>query len=224
RHGALRLTEKCRVILRGEQKLELRKQSKEEKIAKKAKQNNAIRPQDLPLWEALRTLRTTLAEQHGVPSFVIFHDATLQEMVRKRPQTLSDFSRISGVGEQKLARYGQKFVDEISQYPLSELLDNRLSETVNETLVLYQQDLNVEQIAQQRDIKTSTIYAHLADAIEVGLLDVREVIGLEDAAYKEIVFLIESLEDEDKGRLKPVYDALDGLYDYGVLKCVQATI
>ena len=223
RHGALRLTEKCRVILRGEQKLELRKQNKEQKTAKKSKQSNAVRPQDQPLWEALRTLRTTLAEQHGVPSFVIFHDTTLHDMVRKRPQTLSDFSRISGVGEQKLARYGQKFVAEISQYPLSELLDNRLSETVNETLVLYQQDLNIEQIAQQRDIKASTIYAHLADAIEVGLLDVREVIELEDAAYNEIVFLIESLEDENKGRLKPVYDALDGLYDYGILRCVQAT-
>ena len=224
RHGALRLTEKCRVILRGEQKLELRKQNKEQKTAKKSKQGNAIRPQDQPLWEALRTLRTTLAEQHGVPSFVIFHDATLQDMVRKRPQTLSDFSRISGVGEQKLVRYGQKFVDEISQYPLSELLDNRLSETVNETLVLYQQELNIEQIAQQRDIKASTIYSHLADAIEAGLLDVREVIDLNDSAYNEIVFLIESLDDENKSRLKPVYDALDGLYDYGILRCVQATM
>jgi ATP-dependent DNA helicase RecQ len=224
RHGALRLTEKCRAILRGEEKLELRKQNKEQNTAKKSKQSNVVRPQDQPLWEALRALRIVLAEQHGVPPFVIFHDTTLQDMVRKRPQTLSDFSRISGVGEQKLARYGQKFVDEIREYPLTELLDNRLSETVNETLVLYQQNLNIEQIAQQRDIKTSTIYTHLADAIEVGLLDVREVIGLEDAVYKEIVFLIESLEDQDKSRLKPVYDALNGLYDYGVLKCVQATI
>lgn len=222
RHGALRLTGKCRSILHGEQKLELRKQSKEQNTVKKSKKNNAVRPQDQPLWEALRALRTALAEQHGVPPFVIFHDATLQEMVKKRPQTRSDFSRISGVGEQKLVRYGQVFIEKISQYPLSELLDNRLSETVNETLVLYQQGLSIEQIAQQREIKTSTIYTHLADAIEVGLLDVREVIGLDDAAYKEIVFLIESLEEEEKGRLKPVYDALDGEYEYGILRCVQA--
>jgi ATP-dependent DNA helicase RecQ len=224
RHGALRLTEKCRSLLRGEQKLALRKQVKEEKVARKSKQKNEVRPQDAPLWEALRALRTTLAEEHGVPSFVIFHDATLQEMVEKRPQTLNDFNKISGVGGQKLSRYGQAFIDEIKNFPLSELLDNRLSETVNETLMLYQQDLTIEQIAQQREIKSSTIYTHLADAIEVGLLDVRNVIDLDDASYNEVVSLIESFAEEEKGRLKPVFDELDGEVDYGVLKCVQASI
>lgn len=224
RHGALRLTEKCRSLLRGEQKLELRKQAKEEKVAKKSKQKNQVRPQDAPLWEALRAVRTALAEQHGVPSFVIFHDATLQEMVKKRPQTLNDFNKISGVGSQKLARYGQAFIDEIKKYPLSELLDNRLSETVNETLMLYQQELTIEQIAEQREIKTSTIYTHLADAIEAGLLDVRNVIDLDDASYSEIVRLIESFSEEEKGRLKPVFDELDGEVDYGILKCIQSAM
>jgi len=224
RHGALRLTEKCRSILRGEQNLALRKQPKEEKSAKKSKQKMAVRPQDQALWEALRAVRTTLAEESAVPSYIIFHDSTLQDMVKKRPQTLNDFSGIFGVGGQKLARYGQAFVDEIIQHPLSELLDNSLSETVNETLMLYQQEQNVEQIALKRDIKISTVYTHLADAIEIGLLNVRDVIDLEDAAYNEIVFLIESLEDEHKGRLKPVYDTLDGEYEYGILRCVQAAI
>lgn len=224
RHGALRLTEKCRVLLRGEQKLELRKQAKEEKTVKKSKQKHAVRAQDNPLWEALRALRISLAEEHGVPSFVIFHDATLQEMVKKRPQTLNDFGKISGVGGQKLARYGQAFMDEIKKYPLSELLDNRLSETVNETLMLYQGDLTIEKIAQQRDIKISTIYTHLADAIEVGLLNVRDVIDLDDARYNEIISLIEYFSEEEKGRLKPVFDELDGEIDYGVLKCVQAAM
>ncbi|MFW5447826.1 MAG: helix-turn-helix domain-containing protein, partial [Methylophagaceae bacterium] len=105
-----------------------------------------------------------------------------------------------------------------------ELLDNRLSETVNETLMLYQQDLSIEQIAQQREIKTSTIYMHLADAIEVGLLDVRNVIDLDDAAYNEVVSLIEAFSEEEKGRLKPVFDELDGEVDYGVLKCIQAAM
>jgi len=224
RYGALQLTEKCRAILRGEQNLALRKQRKEEKITKKSRQKTSVRPQDQALWEALRTLRTTLAEEHGVPSFVIFHDATLQDMVRKRPLSLQDFSRVSGVGDQKLTRYGQVFINEISQHPLSELLDNRLSETINETLILYQQGIKVEQIAQQREVQTSTIYTHLADVIEVGLLDVRDVVGLSDSIYNEIIFLIESLEEEDKGRLKPIYDALDGEIDYGILRCVQAAI
>lgn len=222
RHGALRLTEKCRALLRGEQKLELRKQAKEQTVAKKSKQKNTVRPQDAPLWDALRIVRMTLAEEHGVPPFVIFHDSTLQEMVKKRPQTLNDFSRISGVGEQKLSRYGQAFVDMIKQYPLADLLNNRLSGTVNETLMLYQQDISIEHIAQQRELGISTIYTHLADAIEVGLLNVRDVIGLEDSRYNEIVYLIESFDEEEKGRLKPVYDELEGEVEYGILKCIQA--
>jgi ATP-dependent DNA helicase RecQ len=224
RHGALCLTEKCRLILRGEQTLELRKQVKQDKTTLDKKQKMAVRPQDKPLWEALRALRTSLAEDMGVPPYVIFHDATLQEMVKKRPLTEEDMNRISGVGGQKLARYGKVFLAEISQYPLSELLDNRLSATVNETLVLYQQGIDIVQIALQREVKASTIYTHLADAIEVGLLDVHDVTGLSKAEFNEIVFVLESQEDQDKGRLKPVYDELAGEYDYGLLKCVQAAI
>ena len=224
RHGALRLTEKCRPILRGEQKLDLRKQTKEEKLVREKKQKSPVRPQDQPLWEALRSLRLELAEESGVPPFVIFHDSTLQEMVKKRPKTFDDIRRISGVGEQKLARYGQKYLNEIAKFPLDELLNNNLSATVNETLVLYQQGISIDKIAQQRDVKETTIYTHLADAIEVGLLDVRNVIKLEDDEYDEIVFSIESMEDDDKGRLKPVFEALDEEYDYGVLRCVQASI
>jgi len=224
RHGALCLTEKCRAILHGEQTLELRKQSKPEKLSKEAKKNKSVRPQDQVLWDALRALRLSLAEEAGVPPYVIFHDATLQEMIKTRPQSLTEMNKISGVGEQKLARYGQPFLDEITLHPLSELLNNRLSATVNETLMLYQQDLDVEQIATQREVKSSTIYTHLADAIEVGLLDVRDVTGLSDGEFNEIVYVIESQEEQEKGRLKPVYDELDGEYDYGILRCVQATM
>jgi len=222
-HGSLVLTEKCRQLLRGEQTLQLRKQTKPEKTAKEKKQNSSVRPQDETLWEALRALRLKLAEENGVPPYVIFHDATLHEMLKIRPTTQVDLAKISGVGEQKLMRYGQDFINEIAQYPLSELLNNRLSATVNETLIYYQQGIDIEQIAQQREVKTSTIYTHLADAIEVGLLDVREVLDLSDAEYNEILFVLESQEDQEKGRLKPVYDELDGEVDYGILRCVQAS-
>jgi ATP-dependent DNA helicase RecQ len=224
RHGALRLTEKCRPILRGEQQLDLRKQSQEEKISKETRQKAPVRPQDQILWDALRSLRLKLAEEAGVPPYVIFHDATLQEMVRKRPTSSDSMLRISGVGEQKLQRYGKQFLNEIAKHPLPALLDNNLSKTINETLMLYQQDISIEQIAQQRDKNTSTIYTHLADAIEVGLLDVRDVVNLDDGEYDEIVYTIETMEDEEKSRLKPLYEALNEEYDYGILRCVQASI
>jgi len=224
RHGALRLTEKCRPVLRGEQILELRKQTKDTSVTREKSKKSPVRPQDVPLWEALRGLRTQLAEKSGVPPYVIFHDATLQEMVKKRPLSEADMRYISGVGDQKIKRYGTAFLAEIAKYPLNELLNNRLSATVNESLILYQQGVTIEQIAAQRDSKVNTIYGHLADAIEVGLLDVREVLTLDDVEYQEIVLTIESLEDESKGRIKPIYEALEEEYDYGVIKCVQASI
>ncbi|MBV1912657.1 MAG: helix-turn-helix domain-containing protein, partial [Cycloclasticus sp.] len=54
--------------------------------------------------------------------------------------------------------------------------------------------------------------------------DVKNVLNLEESEYQEIVMMIESLEDESKGRIKPIYEALDEEYDYGVIKCVQASI
>lgn len=222
RHGALYLTEQCRPVLRGEKQLALRKYQLPEKTTKAGNTKQAIRPQDQALWEALRTLRSALANEFGVPPYVIFHDATLLEMVKKRPTTLTALATVSGVGEQKLKRYGQAFVDEVTQYPLAELLDNRLSATVNKTLMLYQQGMSVEQIANHRDAKTNTIYTHLADAIETGLVNVHDAIGLDASAYAEIVRMIESFGDEHEGRLKPVYDAFEGEYSYGILRCVQA--
>jgi ATP-dependent DNA helicase RecQ len=62
------------------------------------------------LFERLRALRKQLADMQGLPPYVIFHDATLREMAARRPQTLSQFAGIRGVGEGKLARYGQQFI------------------------------------------------------------------------------------------------------------------
>lgn len=224
RYGALQLAEECRPLLRGEQTLELRKQLKEQKTEKKAKQKGTVRIQDEPLWQALRQLRSRLADEAGVPPYVIFHDATLQEMLKKRPSTQNELKRISGVGDQKLSCYGQMFIEEISRHPLSALLDNQLSPTVNETLILYQQGKNIEQIATARDLKTTTVYTHFAEAIEMGLLDVKAVLDIEDNEYEQIIFTMETLDEEQKGRLKPVYEALDAEYDYGLLRCVQASI
>jgi ATP-dependent DNA helicase RecQ len=157
-------------LLRGEQGLQLRKQQKEEKKTTKTKGKQTIRPQDQALWQALRKLRSKLAEAAGVPPYVIFHDATLQQMLKERPANKSDMRFISGVGEQKLLRYGKDFLDVIAEHSLPELLDNHFSDTVNETLCLVQEGKNAEQIAAIRGLNVNTIYCHLAEAIEAGQL------------------------------------------------------
>jgi ATP-dependent DNA helicase RecQ len=69
------------------------------------------------LFERLRKLRKQLADAQGLPPYVVFHDATLREMVARRPQTLGEFAGIRGVGEGKLARYGQQFIAALSETP-----------------------------------------------------------------------------------------------------------
>ena len=65
---------------------------------------------DQDLWDALRNKRLEIARSQGVPPYVIFHDSTLQELLKIRPKTLKDFSQISGVGKAKLERYGLDFL------------------------------------------------------------------------------------------------------------------
>jgi len=202
----------------------LRKPAKQESTVKKKAQKGDVKPQDIPLWEALKAQRLDLAQEYGVPPYVIFHDATLLEIVRQRPSTMADMSKISGVGQQKLQRYGKFFLEEVKRYPLAALLQNNLSATINETLMLLQQGSSPSEIAKQRELSLSTVYNHLAGAIEVGLITAMDVISLKEAEYKSIVAMIESFDTEEQGRLKPVYDAFEGEYDYGVIRCIQASL
>jgi ATP-dependent DNA helicase RecQ len=118
-HGGLRLTDACRPVLRGEEPLWLRRDTKIEKVKSKKPKSAAqafTTDADTQLWEALRARRLELAKAQGVPPYVVFHDATLSEMVARRPRTLSEFSQISGVGERKLEAYGEPFLDVIRSH------------------------------------------------------------------------------------------------------------
>jgi ATP-dependent DNA helicase RecQ len=79
------------------------------------------------LFEALRSLRKQLADAQGLPPYVIFHDATLREMVARRPQTLSQFATIRGVGEGKLARYGAQFIAALREESAAASVDRATS-------------------------------------------------------------------------------------------------
>jgi ATP-dependent DNA helicase RecQ len=117
-HGTLRLTEKARPVLRGEQVLQLRKQRKPEKVkrASGASRDLNLSEQDEQLFRALRGHRLALARERGVPSYVIFHDRTLQEMAEQRPTSLQQLRQVSGVGERKLADFGASFLQVIHEH------------------------------------------------------------------------------------------------------------
>ena len=137
---------------------------------------------DENLFEVLRKLRKQIADDLGVPSFVIFGDTTLREMTRIYPQSLETFGQISGVGTEKLKRYGQRFTQAIRDYaeerniqerspvimpakapsrtPITRRVE-REGSTYQETHDLLKQKLSIEEIASRRGLAPGTIIAHI---------------------------------------------------------------
>ncbi len=113
RFGALRMTDAARPILRGEENITLRRDTVE-----KARPGYAVKTlvsdEDASLLSALKARRRALAEEAGVPAYVIFPDRTLIEMAEKRPMTLDDMMGITGVGAKKLESYGALFLSVIT--------------------------------------------------------------------------------------------------------------
>jgi ATP-dependent DNA helicase RecQ len=117
-YGALQLTEECRPLLKGEVSIELRKDPVP-KTGKSGRTGSASagrgrkfaeEVEDKEAWEALRACRKALADDKGVPPYVIFHDATLFEILTKQPESLADMAEITGVGAAKLEKYGDQFL------------------------------------------------------------------------------------------------------------------
>lgn len=119
-YGALQLTDECRPLLKGKNKVELRKDPVVKKSASRAsggRSGGAVKDQvtDHAGWEALRACRKELAEKQGVPPYVIFHDTTLFDMLERKPKTLDDLAGVSGVGAAKLEKYGETFLAVIAE-------------------------------------------------------------------------------------------------------------
>ncbi|MGN6237970.1 DNA helicase RecQ [Dyella sp.] len=116
-YGTLRLTAASRDVLTGGQRVLLREDARPVRSARRRRDSQivtgasiGIEAYEQPMWDALRATRSQLAKQHGVPPYVVFHDATLLAMLRAMPADETELASISGVGEAKLKRYGRDFL------------------------------------------------------------------------------------------------------------------
>lgn len=110
-YGTLALTEGSRAVLKGETSLMFRKEPERRARGSRVSTDRKKPQVDLPpdaqrRFEALRTWRAEVARSHGVPAYVIFHDATLREIALSQPRSLDDLGQVSGVGERKRDAYG----------------------------------------------------------------------------------------------------------------------
>lgn len=225
-YGAFKLTEACRPILRGEQQLMLRKDLKPQKLKRRKGESRQFGDsQDALLWNALRAKRREMADAQDVPPYVIFHDATLMAMLEAKPMTHQQLGSLSGVGERKLELYGDEFLAVISEF--AEVKNQGpigLSDTMAESVALFRLGYSVEQIARQRELQETTIYNHLAESLEQGLLALSEVVDLPEPEIRLIEDAFISLPEDRKNALKPVYELFGGQYNYGILRCIRAAL
>ena len=112
-YGGLRLTDGSREVLKGQRKVMMRRESPKARERERSGQRTglSVLPQDLGLFNALRSLRAELAKEQNVPAFVIFHDSTLRNIAEQRPTSIDALGRVGGIGGTKLARYGERLVD-----------------------------------------------------------------------------------------------------------------
>jgi ATP-dependent DNA helicase RecQ len=228
---ALKLNEISWRVLRGERKVELvRFESYEEKRKRQEEQAEPIKTKKEvirdELFERLRQLRKRFADELNVPPFVVFSDATLSDMAEKRPINRIQMLQVSGVGETKVAHYGEAFINEILNYAREKTAPG--TRVVNgmtyvETYEMYKQGLSPTEIARRRNLNELTIYSHLAKLYEDGYeIDVWQYLTKSD--YRAITEAAEQLQIVPGGALKPLFEHLEGHYEYYKLRVALAIL
>ncbi|MBS0587761.1 MAG: DNA helicase RecQ [Proteobacteria bacterium] len=112
-HGALHLTEASRAVLKGQQTIQLRRQTKQAQTSGNRHHGDValLDETERYLWEQLRNWRAKMAKEHGVPAYVIFHDATLRELARQCPKTEDELRQVTGIGARKFDKYGGYLIE-----------------------------------------------------------------------------------------------------------------
>ena len=216
----LRLNENSREVLFSGKKVELYK-VETPVAATRGKPKPKTEVVGGELFSRLRKLRKQLADEQGVPPYVIFSDKTLQEMAADQPVTEDGMLQVNGVGRQKMSTYGHDFITEIMAFQKEQKGKGEKAQGATHlvSLQLLQQGLTVEQIAQKRGMHPTTIFSHVATLYEqhhlqslAPYVNEQELEAIGDAIY---VHGIDS-------QLKQLFDSLHGKYPYHKIRLAIA--
>ncbi len=201
--------------------------SRKEKEIAKAKStkvhSNRQRVRD-ELFEHLRALRRKIALEKGVPPYIVFSDATLEEMAAASPKDEAELYKISGVGEQKLNTYGPKFLEAIRNFqkPQKPKKSNTLSDTRTITAQLFNEGLSPQEIATKRELHLSTIFTHLTQSIIRG--DIISHASLVSPATIDLIQNAINKIPEYDGKLKPIFEYLKETISYDEIRIALAIL
>ncbi|MFQ5412458.1 MAG: HRDC domain-containing protein, partial [Phycisphaerae bacterium] len=216
-------------VLRGERKVRLQKPP--EKPTRKSKgEETAWRGVDRALFESLRALRKEIAQERGVPPFVIFSDASLRDMAQIKPRSARAFLTVQGVGEKKRADFGDRFLRCIEPHcrqATSESAnasstpapgERRLNASTLSAFELFEAEASVEDVMKKLGRARSTVMGYLAAFIE-DRQPATIVHWVDDDTYQKIAA---AAREFGGGRLKPIHDLLDGEVPYDEIRLVTA--
>ncbi|AWV97785.1 DNA helicase RecQ [Arcticibacterium luteifluviistationis] len=172
------------------------------------------------LFEKLRQLRKEIADKAGIPPYVVFHDSSLLEMATNKPIIESQMLSISGVGQEKLKKYGKVFLKEIVNY----VNDNKVvlkGMTYTQTLELFKEGNSLEEIAVMRKMSAGTIAGHLVKLKSEGEdIDLRKLI--DTWSYDTIIKGAKELEMTPTHVIKPLFEHLGGDIGYDKIRLAMS--
>ncbi len=226
---ALKLNALSKQVLKGEREVRLTKfiPFEERQAARQAEAPKEKPKKEIikdALFDRLRTLRKQLADSLNVPPYVIFSDATLSEMAQQRPISEFQLKQISGVGEEKFRRYGEAFINEILGFAREKTEPGtRVVKgfTYIQTLDLYQEGIGIEEMAERRNLSSSTIAAHLVKLQEEGHpVDLWKY--LDRSTYQIIIGGAQEIGLKRGDALAPLFELLEQRYPYHQLRLALA--
>ena len=211
KNNALRLTSFSKKVLFENEVVNLTRPIEFNEQVKVQKETKATKPKKDSLFERLRKLRQEIALAENIPAYLVFSDAALKEMERARPMCESDFLDISGVGQRKLEVYGEDFIAEIVSFSNEKTETRKKNDTHKVTYELYKEGLSIDEISEKRNLKSTTIFSHLAKLYTDGKKkDIYSFVTKEEVG--KVRKAKEELESPDA--LKPYYEHLNAEVEY----------
>ena len=236
-YGLLQLTQLGLKLLKGEGEPRLLKTSRSSKRSS-SRPDDDWQGVDSGLFEKLRELRTAKATDLGVPAYIVFGDASLRDLARRRPTTLEAFRAAHGVGEKKLKEYGQEFLKLIQSHcdeqgletDLESPKDSKRSETSHRVdgpqasamaaFPHFREGQSVEEVAQIMGRATSTTFGYLSEYLRHDQVTDPSP-WIEESEAKQIE---QAIEEVGLKALKPIHEHLGGQIDYNAIKVVATCI
>ena len=242
-YATLGVTAEGRRFLSGRKSLTLSRRKKQESVRERGESRSGARDTfdyDRGLFEKLRALRRRIASEKRVPPYVVFGDATLQQMAHYIPQSEDSLSRISGVGAVKLEQYGDEFLAVIREYARENHLEDRTepvrksrsrhtggsrsngrTSTYENTKLLIEQGLSILQAAQERGLSVNTIVTHIEMLVQRGeAFDLSPLLP----GNHRLRCIQDAFEKVGYARLAPAKELLGDEYSYEEIRLARAHI